>query len=443
MEIFALSCKAGTAVEIRAQSSEIAAHLTLYAPDGTLLAKDHLADSETTTTRIQTLLAHAGSYLLVVSGGEAEQFGRFDLSVRALEYREPGPLSIPGESIGLLHARDEALIARNTFVDRHVLKVDQAVTIVAEMRSEVVDAYLFLTDARGGVILGENDDAHPGTTDARLVVELQPGSYQLLATTYASETQGLYELSVRSLELVYGGDLPVPAEVAGRLRGTDPIRPPRGSHYHSFDLTIDRQETVIIDMTSADVDTFLYLYEGDGETLLEENDDRPGGGTDSRITKELGPGKYRLVATTYRAGEAGVYELQIRSVSLDSDAKLTVPSRTNWFLGGRQSQPRGPRGTLQDRHLLEIASSRTIRIDMKAESFDAYLILLAGDGTTVLAENDDAGPQSTDARLIVHLGPGRYHLAATSFHPGGEGLYELELSEVDPSTPGAIPVGPP
>ncbi|MFW5878489.1 MAG: hypothetical protein ACOCVR_01590, partial [Myxococcota bacterium] len=175
----------------------------------------------------------------------------------------------------------------------------------------------------------------------------------------------------------------------------------------------------------------------------EENDDHQEGGTDSRLVHELGPGEYQVVASTYQSGETGVYEIETRTVAMGSDPDLSIPSRSNWLLGGRQSQPRGPRGTLQDRHILHVEEAKTLQIDMRSDSFDTYLILLTADGTTVLAENDDAGQHTTDASLIVHVRPGRYQLAATSYQPGEEGLYELELSEVDASTPGAIPAGPP
>jgi hypothetical protein len=441
--VFELSGKAGTAVEIRAHSDELDTFLSLFSPDGRIIALNEQANHQSTDARIQTLLPDSGTYLVVVSGVGPDDLGAYRLEIDPLEFRSGGPVDVPASLTGLLHAGDEAMIARNTFVDRFVVRVDEPKTVVIDMTSDSVDAYLFVTDSRGGVILGENDDAFPGTTDARVVVDLQPGSYQILATTFHPESQGLYELSVRTLELVHGGDLPLPGEVTGRLRNIDPVRAPRSSHYHAFTLEVPEPQTLIIDMASTEVDAFLYLYDGDGETQLAENDDRPGGGTDARIIHEVEAGTYRVVASTYRAHETGIYDLTARSVTLTDDNRLAIPSAAMGLLGGRESQARGTRNALQDRYVLEVTEATTLRVDMRSDSFDAYLILLASDGSTVLAENDDASPYTTDAQLLMHLTPGRYFVAATSFHPGEEGLYEIEVAEIPGDTPGVMRVGAP
>ncbi|MFW6369470.1 MAG: hypothetical protein ACOC0J_02690, partial [Myxococcota bacterium] len=220
MEVFEFRCKAGTALELRSESTEVETHLTIYTPDGELLARSpQTLPGAEPFARVQTLATETGSYMVVVSAGDRNQYGHFELSAETISYEEAGPLPIPSDVTGLLHAGDEALMERNTFVDRHVIKIEEPTTISVEMSSETLDAYLLLTDSRGGIVIGENDDARPGTTDSKLVVELQPGSYQLVATTYTPESQGLYHLSVQSLDLSEGGDLPLPGTKAGRLRG--------------------------------------------------------------------------------------------------------------------------------------------------------------------------------------------------------------------------------
>ena len=80
----------------------------------------------------------------------------------------------------------------------------------------------------------------------------------------------------------------------------------RYARLYSFDIT--STSTVAIDLTSA-IDTYLYLLEG--IAVLEYDDDGGDEGFDSRIVRELGPGTYTIEATTYFAGRAGDFDLEI------------------------------------------------------------------------------------------------------------------------------------
>ena len=67
-----------------------------------------------------------------------------------------------------------------------------------------------------------------------------------------------------------------------------------------------------MDLTSSDVDTVLEVRRGphrDGP--LVERDDDGGDGTDSRISRSLGPGTYTIEATTFGADVAGSFTLAL------------------------------------------------------------------------------------------------------------------------------------
>ena len=74
-------------------------------------------------------------------------------------------------------------------------------------------------------------------------------------------------------------------------------------------------KTYVIDMKSAEVDSYLKLQDPAGK-LVAENDDIAEGNLDARIIftpKE--PGVYRITATSFQETGRGVYTLTIRAVA--------------------------------------------------------------------------------------------------------------------------------
>ncbi len=139
-----------------------------------------------------------GSYTLWVAsyGGQ----GRYTLST---EFREPidgvSELTV-GETItSVLTSASETHPTRGTHVEYFDLEIDDRVAVGIDMRSTSLDAYLVLESADGHVI-EENDDAAPGTTDARIETSLDPGSYRVGATTFQAGETGDYEVSVEATE---------------------------------------------------------------------------------------------------------------------------------------------------------------------------------------------------------------------------------------------------
>lgn len=100
----------------------------------------------------------------------------------------------------------------------------------------------------------------------------------------------------------------------------------RSARFYSFLLT--STTTVVIDLHSSAVDTYLYLLQGSGSggTVITSDDDS-GPGTDSRIVRTLGPGSYTLEATTYSSGHS-CPKSEIRKLSeivaIDPSVRLRV-----------------------------------------------------------------------------------------------------------------------
>ena len=116
---------------------------------------------------------------------------------------------------------------------------------------------------------------------------------------------GLFRLSATQTALPAGttlrggGDLALGATVTGVI----------SSEPHRYQLAIAEAGPLVIDMRSDDFDTVLELRRGD-ELILEDDDG--GGDTQARISTDVQPGTYTVVAKVYEGGSGGLYELTAR-----------------------------------------------------------------------------------------------------------------------------------
>jgi hypothetical protein len=104
--------------------------------------------------------------------------------------------------------------------------------------------------------------------------------------------------------------------VAGALETTDwtDVFVDR-SYTDLYGLSLTGGEEVVIDMTSADFDTYLALLRRPGETV-RDNDDVTAEDRNSRVVY-VSPvaARYYVAATSLRAGETGRYSLSVRRTS--------------------------------------------------------------------------------------------------------------------------------
>jgi hypothetical protein len=98
-----------------------------------------------------------------------------------------------------------------------------------------------------------------------------------------------------------------------------------GSFYDKWTFQGTVGQTVQITM-QASFDTYVELYDPDG-FLLENNDDYPGGGTNSRITITLAEaGQYTIWANSLAANITGAYALTLECISAPSSGPVTLPA---------------------------------------------------------------------------------------------------------------------
>lgn len=143
-----------------------------------------------TDSRIAAVL-QPGTYTVVARALNDEGSGLFRLSATetplpaGTTLRSGGPLTLDAPVTGVTHGE----------VHSYSLVIAEAGPLVVDLRSDDFDAMLELR--RDGLVVAEDDDGGGGDTHARIAVDVEPGTYIVVAKMYEGSSGGLYELSAR------------------------------------------------------------------------------------------------------------------------------------------------------------------------------------------------------------------------------------------------------
>ena len=398
----------------------------------------------------------------------AEIFAVIDLYFSSPTEPEPGPsddciqtVSSDGTLNGQWASGCDSETRSGSHARYYRFTLDASSEVTVTLESSDADTYLYLRegDATSGTALYENDD-HGGSTSVSQIQEtLASGTYTVEVTTYGSGTTGSFNLTIATGSTGTGppasgdcfqdiGTLTGSVTKTGSWTGACGSTHQDGGYARFYAFTLDTQTTVQIDLTSSE-DTYLYLLRGsdsDG-TVIAENDDAAGQGTNSRITETLASGTYTVEATTYRSGTTGSFDLTIATGSTGTgpptgNCESTVTSGptpvqgglggvaiTGRWVVGCDSVHRSGRNASYISFTQESPGQVIITLE---SSVDTYLYLLQGEGGsgTVLAENDDYDGGGSNSQITRFLPPGRYTVEATTFSPSVTGEFTLTLSSI-------------
>ncbi|MDA0268163.1 MAG: pre-peptidase C-terminal domain-containing protein, partial [Cyanobacteria bacterium] len=97
-----------------------------------------------------------------------------------------------------------------------------------------------------------------------------------------------------------------------------------GSYYEEYSFTGRAGQQVVIEMSSADFDTYLLLLGPDG-SLIAENDDISSGNLNSQIVVTLPTnGVYTIVTNGYDSASLGRYDLTVTTALGTGDLQITL-----------------------------------------------------------------------------------------------------------------------
>ncbi len=183
------------------RSGEVDAFLVVTDDEGNFVTKDDDSGGDL-DAHIGWPILEPGQYTLWATSYGGDEQGEYYLETEFTEVPELeyGEIDVGQRLHGLLEPGDSTYGPRDSYVEYYELQIDETQYVQIDMKSDYLDAYLVLEDDDGELI-EENDDAVMGmTTDARINIELEPGSYRVGATTFGRNEQGLFNLSVEETD---------------------------------------------------------------------------------------------------------------------------------------------------------------------------------------------------------------------------------------------------
>jgi hypothetical protein len=243
------------------------------------------------------------------------------------------------ERDGRLEAGD-ATLTSGEFYDSFDFEGAPGQHVSIDLRSSAFDTYLILQDPAGEQT--ENDDAEDGGAVGHSSIETdltEAGTYRVLVTSYETGESGAYALTIdpsattpsftttREVQALTA-DRPVGGELDG-----DDATFEAGEYHDTYVFDGAEGETVRLELTSADFDTYLGLVTPSGEEIA--NDDFEGDTDRSVIVLTLPEsGRYRVQATSYAAAETGRYRLALSTGALSVRAAQRSQGRVYGLFAG-------------------------------------------------------------------------------------------------------------
>lgn len=474
-DAYTLVGRAGQRFIIRLTATAFDPYLLMRGPADFSQDNDDEA-SGSTAARLDVRLPVDGTYRIVATSYRTGEQGDYELDVQdatgsavaavpsAVPAAGGGTIAIGQTARGSLASGDETMRTGELY-DTWRFQGRQGQRLVVRLAAGDFDPYLLV---RGpGNFSADNDDdtSERGSKNSRVDITLAAdGEYRFVATSYRPGESGAYTLSVHDAGAAAtaaavapppaaGAPIAVGQTVAGRIENGDPqLR--SGEFLDAYTLQGSRGQQLEIRLTSTEFDPYVQIA-GPGNYSAYNDDDVDGGTSNSHLIVTLpADGAYRIVATSFRAGESGAYRLSIAPTATVTPSAGTAVSAAVLGLGravdgaleaGDDTLASGER---VDRYAFQGRPGQRVAVDMTSRAFDSYLQLIAPSGR--LEENDDAGQSTNDARLeSVLTESGSYTVLATSLSRGMAGAYRLGIASLDaarstvmtasPSAPGATP----
>jgi uncharacterized repeat protein (TIGR01451 family) len=351
---------------------------------------------------------------------------------------------------GTVQAHTFHVVADKDWASFHAF-AGYAYTITTSQLGLDVDTVLQLYGPDGVTLIGENDDHVSGSKASRIVwTALTDGQYYVRIThfdrTYDPRSSLVcgnhYLLAVEEEATCrVGSDVQEPDDLYPRAVSI----PTDGTvQAHTFHVVADKDwasfyayaghvYTITTSQMGADVDTVLELYDTDGVTLLEENDDYQSGSKASRMVWTAPDyGRYYIRIThfdrTYDPRSSLVcgnhYLLAVEEAAICSVGP-DVHEPDNLYPQAVEILANGPPQT----HTFHVVADKdwasfyalaghvyTVTTSQLGLDVDTVLELYDTDGVTLLDKNDDYLSGSNGSRIVwTAPAEGRYYVRVTHF----------------------------
>jgi hypothetical protein len=216
-----------------------------------------------------------------------------------------------------------------------------------------------------------------------------------------------------------------------------------GSAFDEYVFFGQSGQTIVVDMISSDFDTYLLLWNQNGQELA--NDDDSGEGVNAQLTYTLPyTGSYRIIANSYSSGlRTGNYVLSLRlqgaAVALGQPQPITPAANpgTGPMLGmiGANQQVQGNLTAMDSRYDgkpyqawgFQCAAGQTFQMDILGSGWDNYALVFDPAGS-IAARDDDSGGNLNARVSHTCRSAGVYRLIVTTFSSATTpGMYTLQV----------------
>jgi hypothetical protein len=374
-----------------------------------------------------------GVYHLGASSRDPGQSGDYALEIECSDFDPCSDCRVGdiacGESVAGELAAGDCSLDDGSFFEVWSLRLEAPQEVDIRLSSSAFDTFLFLADA-GCSVIDFNDDAEG--TNSRLVVNLPPGEYSIVANSFSKRETGGYSLEVRCGEITFCRDCRIGAVLCNEpLDGRFPQSRCQldGIAIDLYTFQLPRAGTVDLRLRAAGFDPFLLFFDSSCIVTAFNDDCTEGDFTLSCLTLELEAGEYHAGVSSYSAGESGEFTLEVacQGVVLCDDC-LAGAIACGETAGGSLSASacRRASGSAVEYWRLELAEESSVTIRMASSDIDPYLIVQDASCREVAA-NDDCDATTLDACLQLTLGSGVWFIGASSAFPGEVGPYSLTV----------------
>ncbi len=399
--------------------------LTLYDPSGDAVATD--VELDDTPILLYTPI-RSGNFQIEISMVSCEIspcFYGFGVWAKGGGGREQA--GQPSTYRGELKKGDSQLGA-GEYYDTYTFQAGAGQHVVVDMTSGDFDTYVGVASPSGENT--ENDDFEESTSHSRVEMDLnESGTWNVIATSYEKGETGSYIVTI-TLSGAAGSASGGSRIESGMLaKGDDTFS--SGEYIDYYTMEGRRGEKIVIDLRSAEFDPYLIVEAPSSEQF--HNDDHEGDASRSLLSLDLTEdGTYRIMVTSYAAGETGNYDLLIQSGSAVAAAGGSRVERGELAAGDESLRS----GEYADVFTFEGMPGQHVRLDVSSSEFDTYL-MLRGPGE-ISHENDDVEDAPGHSIIDMDLTEmGTYRVIVTSYTTGETGRYELNIDLAEAGTGGS------
>ncbi|MEM7454937.1 MAG: caspase family protein [Planctomycetota bacterium] len=312
----------GELVTIDMRSSEFDPYLIFTFPDGEQEDNDDF-EGDATRSVISMTLPQTGAYQILATSYQPNLTGNYSVEISR------GGASVAQNSVrnevGSL-AQGDATLRSGEFRDTYTFTGYPGQRVNLDVFSSQFDTYLVLRAPSGEQY--ENDDAENAPGHSIVDMNLnESGTWEVWVTSYQPGESGNYELSMSFGESNNTLDVE-PIAINQRLMGAlsnNDSQLPEGEFNDVYVFDGTEGQLVKVRLESGEFDTYLGLVVPSGESI--ENDDFEGDTRASQVAIRLPEtGRYRIVTTSYSAGETGDYRLALTEANENEIASNTTPN---------------------------------------------------------------------------------------------------------------------